>query len=180
MRYSLMPAARVIAATTLFFCAALLSSCDRSPPEPPPEAAAVVPIDGAAIAGAPIAVALKAGDPSCPLPLRHFAPSLRQLVGSILTPPANLVVVDREGRILWNSKPIDPKLLSEFLATTTTMDPVPYLRVYPDKDAPCATVRETLVTAIRIGRCTAARCAFEWPPGVPPPPPPLTEAQGGS
>jgi hypothetical protein len=155
-----MGAAKVKAAGMLLLSAALGGACNRSPRQASPVPAPDIPGAGA----------LKAADASCRLPLRHFAPSLRQLVGSILSPPTNLVLIDAEGRILWNSQPVNPDRLREYLGVAAAGEPT-YLRVYPDPAAPCAAVRETLVAAIRIGRCTPRRCAFEWPPGNPPPPP---------
>ncbi|HEX8532698.1 MAG TPA: hypothetical protein VF662_00860 [Allosphingosinicella sp.] len=152
--------AKARAAGILLLCGALTGSCDSSPRKAAP--AAVPEIAAAAAA--------RAGDPSCRLPLGHFAPSLRQLTGSILSPPTNLVVIDAEGRIRWNSSPVGAERLRDYLGIAAAGERA-FLRVYPDPAAPCASVRETLDAAIRIGRCSPERCAFEWPPGNPPPPP---------
>jgi hypothetical protein len=158
-----MSAARDKAAATLLLCAALASACDRSPPDPP-----ALRTPGNAV---------KAAEHSCRLPLDHFASSLRLLTGSILSPPYSRVMIDREGRILWNSKLVGRQRLGEYMAVEAAADETIFLLIYPEKEAPCAIVRETLAAALEAGRCTPARCAFEWPPGNPPPPPLPERAQ---
>jgi len=148
-------------AVILLLGAALLGACDRSPSNPSPAPAPAVNS----------AAALKAGDAACRLPLGRFAPSLRRLVGSILSPPTNLVIIDPGGRIRGNSHLVDPQRRREYLAIAAPAETLTYLRIYPDREAPCDVVRDTLVAAVRVGRCTPRRCAFEWPPGDPPPPP---------
>ena len=160
-----MSAARVKAAGVPFICAALIGACDRSSPESSPDPDPPSPAGGA----------VKAADAACRLPLGHFTPSLRNLVGSALDYPYNRVVIDQDGRILWNSVPAEPQLLREYIGTAAAADPPIFLLVNPNKEAHCAVVQETLAAAVRIGRCSPQRCAFEWPPGNPPPPPLLPE-----
>ena len=154
--------ANVKAAAILLLCAALTGACDQWSPEPSP-----VPAPGVSSTAA-----IKAADASCRLPLDRFASSLRLLTGSILSPPYSRVMIDREGRILWNSQPVGRQRLGEYMAIEAAADEKIFLLIYPEKDAPCAIVQETLAAALDAGRCTPQRCAFEWPPGFPPPPPP--------
>jgi hypothetical protein len=114
---------------------------------------------------------VKAGDASCRLPLGQFNPSLRNLTGSLLGYPYSRVMIDGEGRIRWNSTVVGPQLLSKYIAIEAAATPPILLLIYPDKEAPCAVVQETLAAAVGVGRCSPKRCAFEWPPGNPPPPP---------
>ena len=157
-----MGAATVKAAGILLFCGALAAACHRSPPDPSP-----VPAPAASSAAAP-----RAADAACRLPLDRFAPSLRNLTGSILSPPYSRVMIDREGRTLWNSQPVGRQRLGEYMAAEAAAGETIFLLIYPEKEAPCAAVQETLAAALDAGRCSPQRCAFEWPPGVPPPPPP--------
>jgi hypothetical protein len=152
--------AKVKAAALLLSCAALAASCDRSPSQPSPAPARVTSRDRA----------VKAGDAACALPLGHFASHKVQLTGSILDYPGNLVLIDRAGQLRWNSVPVGLERLSEYIGTQARIVPPPILVVEPERDAPCAAVREVLATAIRIGRCTPTRCAFQWPGDMAPPP----------
>jgi hypothetical protein len=149
-------------AAILLCCAASIGACDRWPSDPPRAPAPAI---------SPAAL-LKAADAACRLPLDHFASSLRRLTGSILSPPYSRVMIDREGRILWNSQPVGRQRLGEYMAIEAAADERIFLLIYPEKEAPCAIVQETLAAAIEAGRCTPQRCAFEWPLGFPPPPPP--------
>jgi hypothetical protein len=135
---------------------ALAASCDRSPAGPPATAAGP---------------ALKAADGSCRLPLDHFASSLYLLVGSRLGVPSDRVWIDREGRTRWNGEPVGSRRLGDYVAAQATAEAPVFLSVRADPDAPCAVVQATLAIALRAGRCTPRRCAFEWEPGFPPPPP---------
>lgn len=112
---------------------------------------------------------MKAADPACALPLGPFAHSLRPLLGSQLGVPYNRVHIDRAGRTLWNGVVVEPRLLSQYIATAAASGPPPILAISPVRDAPCAVVRETLSVAVARGRCSPERCAFEWPgEGSPP------------
>lgn len=148
----------------LLTCAALGAACDRSQPAPPPDPRA-----------AAAAVSLAAADPACRLPLRHFGASRMELVGSVLEPHLNLVLIDRTGRIFWNSVPVEPQVLEEYIAAQAKLEPPPDLLVEPTRDAPCAVVQQTLSTAVRAGRCRRDTCAFQWP-GTNAPPPPASAA----
>jgi hypothetical protein len=152
--------ARVQAAALLLSCAALAASCDRSPWQPSPAPAA------------PHDRPTKAGDSACALPLDQFAPHKLHLTGSRLDHPTNLVLIDRAGRLRWNGVPVGAQRLGEYIATQARIEPPPILAIEPERDAPCAAVRGVLATAIRAGRCTPTRCAFQWPGDMTPPPPP--------
>ena len=153
---------RPVPAAILLLCAALAAACDRSPPPPPPP-------DTGPRAAAPAPLA--ASDPACRLPLSRFAPSKLEIVGSVLGYPTNLVIVERSGRLLWNSVAIEPRLLEQYLESQSRIRPMAVLVVTPVRDAPCAAVREVLAAALRFGRCRRDRCAFEWPGTMAPPPP---------
>jgi hypothetical protein len=144
----------------LLVWAALAGACDRSPQQP----------SQAPAQGTPSAATLKAADPACALPLGHFAGHKVHLTGSMLDYPSNLVLIDRAGQLRWNSVPVGRKRLSDYIGTQARIVPPPILVIEPERDAPCAVVRETLATAIQIGRCTAQRCAFQWPGAMAPPP----------
>ena len=147
------------ASAILLLCAALLAvSCDQSPPAPPPAPAA--------------ATNLKASDPACALPLRHFARSSMPFRGNVIDYPMNRVIVDRAGRLLWNAVPVTPRLLEDYVEAQARIWPPVLLVVTPFPDAPCAVVREVLAVALRSGRCRRDRCVFEWPGTDAPPPPP--------
>jgi len=146
-------------AAVLLFCAALAGSCDGSAPQPLP-----APAQGTRHA------ALKAADPACTLPLGQFASHKVHLTGSMLDYPSNLVLIDRAGQLRWNSVPVGRERLGDYVGAQARIVPPPILVIEPDRDAPCAVVRETLATAIQIGRCTAQRCAFQWPGAMAPPP----------
>jgi heat shock protein HslJ len=154
-----MNAARVNASFILLLCAALAAACERPSPQPSP----------AAVPAAPAGPPLKASDAACALPLGRFASNRRQLTGSVLDHPTNVVLIDREGRLRWNGNLVDLQRLGEFSGVQSTMEPPPILVIQPDRGAPCAMVRETISTALRLGRCTPQRCAFEWPDTMAPP-----------
>lgn len=143
------------AAPILLLAALLVGACDRSSLEPSP-------------APAP-AAAIKASDAACALPLRQFAPRHSDLVGSILDHPTNLVAIDGAGRIRWNSAPVEPRRLAEYVESQARAEPPIFLKIVPDRDAPCALVQETLNLAIGAGRCGPERCSFEWPGAMAPP-----------
>jgi hypothetical protein len=92
-----------------------------------------------------------------------------QISGSILGYPTNLVIVERSGRLRWNSVPVDPRRLAEYVHIQAGMEPPPILAIAPDRDAPCAVVQKTLSVALQIGRCSPKRCALEWPGAMAPP-----------
>ena len=140
----------------------MLGACDRSSPEPP------LPEGGPPAARA---TPLKAADPSCSLPLRNFGRSRMAIVGSILDYPTNRVIPDRAGRILWNAQPIGPRLLEDYITAQASHSPAPLLVISPERDAPCALVREVLAAAHRAGRCRPDTCVFEWPGTDAPPAP---------
>jgi hypothetical protein len=163
-----MKLAEVIIRALLLSCAALAAACDRSPPAPSP----------ASDRGAAPAAPLKAANPACSLPLRHFAPSYLHLRGNVLEPPVNRVLVDRSGTVLWNSRSVGARLLEDYVASQASAAPPPILYVTPDREAPCAAVRQVLSVALRAGRCRPDRCAFEWPgTNAPPDPPPAPEGE---
>ena len=137
----------------LLACAALVAACERSPRTPPPAPRA----EGAGSAS------LEAADPVCLLPLERFASSRMELVGSYLGYPVTRLVVQRSGELLWNNERVGPRLLDEYLRTEATVSPPVFLVVTPARDAPCAVVRDALSAALREGRCSRDRCAFEWP-----------------
>jgi hypothetical protein len=83
--------------------------------------------------------------------------------------PSNLVIVERSGRLLWNSVPVDSRRLAEFTEIQAGMEPPPILAIAPDRGAPCAVVQRTLSVALQIGRCSPKRCALEWPGAMAPP-----------
>jgi hypothetical protein len=151
-----MSAAKVKAAVVLLIVAVALGACDRSLPDRSP-------------VSDPDSFRLRAADAACALPLERFAPSLRPLVGSRLDHPHDRVLVDREGRILWNGEAVEPQRLSQYIDKAAAAEPPIFLVVTPDREAPCAIVRETLVAAIGAGRCSPERCAFEWPSANAPP-----------
>jgi hypothetical protein len=148
----------------LLSCAALAAACDRSGPAQPSDPAP---------AAAPATLA--ASDAACRLPLRHFGRSRMELVGTVLDPPLNLVIVDRVGQRLWNSVPVEARVLEEYATLQAQIAPPPFLVVEPTRDAPCAVVQETLAVAVRAGRCRPERCAFQWP-GTDAPPPPASDS----
>jgi hypothetical protein len=115
---------------------------------------------------------VKAGDSACALPLDQFAPHKAHLTGSMLDHPTNLLLIDRAGRLRWNGVSVGAQRLGEYIAAQARIEPPPILVVEPERGAPCVVVREVLATAIRIGRCTPTRCAFQWPGDMAPPPPP--------
>jgi hypothetical protein len=154
--------ARVQAAALLLSCAALAASCDRSPSQPAPAPAPAASHDRAATAG----------DSACALPLDQFAPHKLHLTGSRLDYPTNLLLIDRAGRLRWNGVSVGAQRLGEYIAAQAQIEPPPILVIEPERDAPCVVVREVLATAIRTGRCTPTRCAFQWPGDMAPPPPP--------
>ena len=140
-------------AAILLLAAALLGSCDRASPGSSPAPAP------AASAGR----AVSASDPACALPLGTLAPSRMQLTGTMLDHPTNLVLVDRTGQLRWNGQMVEPQRLRDYAEHQAKTEPPPVLVIEPDREAPCAVVRETLATAIEAGRCTPQRCAFQWP-----------------
>jgi hypothetical protein len=156
-----MSAAKFQAAAILLSCAALVGACDRSEPEPSP----------ASDRGAPNLGALKAADAACALPVGQFASHKVHLTGSILDYPTNLVLIDRAGELRWNSVPVGQERLGEYIGSQARIEPPPVLVIEPERVAPCAVVREVLAAAIRIGRCSPHRCAFQWPGAMAPPPP---------
>ena len=79
------------------------------------------------------------------------------------------MLIDRQGRILWNSQPVEPQLLKEYIGNAAAADPLIFLAITPAREAPCTVVREALSTAIKVGRCSPQRCAFEWPGADAPP-----------
>jgi hypothetical protein len=151
--------AKVKAAALLLSCAAL-ASCDRSPSQPSPAPAPATSDDRP----------VKAADAACSLPLGHFAPHKLHLTGSILDYPSNLVLIDRAGQLRWNGVPVGRERLSDYIGTQARIVPPPLLVIEPERDAPCEVVRETLATALQAGRCSAERCAFQWPGDMAPPP----------
>lgn len=150
----------------LLFSAALVASCDRAPPAPAPLAGA----------GQAASAPLKASDRACSLPLRHFAPSKMQLVGTMLDYPTNRLIIDRAGAMLWNATPVEPRVLEDYLKHQEPVRPPIILVVSPETDSPCEAVRDALAAALRVGRCTPQRCVFEWPGTDAPPAPPGNQA----
>ena len=149
------------AAALPLLCAALIAACDQAPPRAPAPAA--------------VTASLKASDPACLLPLRHFARSSMAFRRDIIDYPMNLVIVDGAGRRLWNGAPVAPRRLQEYVEARARIAPPVLLVVTPVPEAPCAIVREVLAIALGAGRCRPDRCVFEWPgTDAPPPPPPLT------
>jgi hypothetical protein len=127
-------------------------------PSPPP---------GFAASGAG---AVRADDAACALPLAQFAAHRRELTGSLLDYPTNLVLIDRAGRLWWNGVAVEMQRLREYARQQARIAPPPALVIEPDRDAPCAVVREALAAALGAGRCSPQRCAFEWPGTMAPPP----------
>lgn len=138
----------------------ILASCDRQPDAlPPPRPAPAV----------------KAADPACPLPLHHF--SLKghyELTGSRLGVPTDHVGIDKAGRLSWNHRPVSAQRVAAFLqafAANLASSPPYFLLIQADPNAPCATIREILSAAIRIGRCRPDVCTLELPERQRPPRP---------
>jgi hypothetical protein len=155
-----MSIARARAAAILLFCAALAGSCDRPAVDPSPA-------PGSAASGAG---AVRADDAACALPLGRFAAHRRELTGSLLDYPTNLVLIDRAGRLRWNGVAVEMRRLREYVRQQARIAPPPVLVIEPERDAPCAVVQETLATALGAGRCSPQRCAFEGPGAMAPPP----------
>jgi hypothetical protein len=131
--------------SVLLFCGALAASCDRSP-APVPDAAPQA--------------SLRADDPSCRLPLENFARSYLRFRGNIIDYPMNRVIVDRAGRILWNARPVEPRVLESYIRAQAV--PPVLVVISPERGAPCAAVQDVLAAAMRAG-CRRDRCVFEWP-----------------
>jgi hypothetical protein len=136
------------AAGILLLCAALIGSCDRPSPSAPTASAGQ----------------LKAADAACEPPLWNFATSRRHLTGSFLDYPTNLVLIERTGLHRWNGEAVGRLLLGEYISQQAAIEPPVILVIQPARDAPCAAVLETISAALRLGRCSPQRCAFEWLP----------------
>jgi len=64
-------------------------------------------------------------------------------------PKRNKIVVDREGRVLWNGTPVDLVTLRQYLDLTTTIRPTPELHIQPDPEARYEVVDEVLAVIKR-------------------------------
>ena len=64
-------------------------------------------------------------------------------------PERNKILIDAEGRVLWNGSQVDLLTLRQFLDQTTTIRPTPELHIQPDPNARYIVVDEVLAVIKR-------------------------------
>src|SRR6476469_6362655 len=62
----------------------------------------------------------------------------------VIEPQKNVVVVTKDGLILWNGSPVSQAQLRQYLDVTQQMDPIPELHLQPDATARYELVDEVL------------------------------------
>lgn len=72
-------------------------------------------------------------------------------------PEKNKLLIDAEGKLYWNSQPIDELTLRQYLDRTVAMSPEPELHFQPDPQTPYETVDKVLAI---IKRANVTKLGF--------------------